>query len=435
MTMMMMTTATTMTTTTTNKKYFPIKVDPACPLKWNWSTLYIDRAQSACCHRTGFYPLTTENFDNFHNNPKVVAERIQMLNGNWPEESCFYCRQIESNNGFSDRMWHRGSEGLVPQELQENPTAVVVTPTVVEVFFDNLCNMSCLYCSPRLSSRINGEFVKFGAFEKNGVSLVPEVIDVNNSSALIEKLFEWMTVNLNKISRFNVLGGEPLLQPEFYRTLDLLEKHPCPNLEFEIVTNLKHDPEKFKQIVLRLKTLAVKRCFKRVDIVCSIDCWGEPQEYIRYGINLDQWQKNFETLLENKWITTSINITLSVLSVKSMPDLLKKINEWRKVHRVGVSISGVTPNPSWLKIDIFGPDLFANDYERILSLLPTTDDFEKRNVEYIKGIAATSQEAKKEDEVIKLYTFLQEKDRRNGTNWKRAFPWLILEFEKCGIVE
>ena len=419
----------------TNKKYFPIKVAPACPLKWNWSALYIDRAESACCHRTGFNPLTVENFDNFHNNPKVVAERTRMLNGQWPEESCQYCRQIEANGGFSDRMWHSGSDEMTPIELQSDPNAVVVTPTIVEVFFNSLCNMSCIYCPPTVSSQVNHEYTKFGAFNKNGVLMIPSAVDPGEISGLREKVFTWMEGNLSKIKRLNILGGEPLLQPEFYRTLDVLEKYPCPDLEFGIITNLKHPTSRIEKVVARLKNMAINRCFKRINITCSIDCWGESQEYIRYGIDLEQWEKNFEILLKNKWIKTSVNLRLSVLSVKTTPALLEKINKWRESAKIGMSISGIAPRPSWLKIDIFGPELFAVDFKRILELLPTDIEFEQRNVDYIKGIIAVAAEPKKLDEIIKLHTFLTEKDRRRGTNWKEVFPWLIPEFEKCGIVE
>lgn len=416
-----------------SQKYFPIKIDPACPLKWNWSSLYLNRAVSASCHRTGFYPLTVENFDNFHNNPGILAERTRMLNGQWPEESCQYCRQIEDHGGFSDRMWHSKIPDQVPVELENNSNAIVVTPSTVEVFFNSSCNMSCLYCPPSVSSKVNEEFTKFGPFKKNGVEMIPHRRNSENKE-LVEKMFYWMAKNLSKIRRFNVLGGEPLNQPEFFRTLDTLEANPCPNLEFEIITNLKHEHTKFKSVIERLKSMAIKRCFKRIDIVCSIDGWGEPQEYIRWGIDLNQWQENFEYLLENKWIKTSVNSTLTSLIVKTMPVLLEKLAGWRKTNKISMSISGVTPHPTWLMINVFGPELFADDFKKILELLPVTNEYEKINFDYVQGLQKLSLEPRKENEIIKLHTFLEEKDRRRGTDWKKVFPWLIPEFKKCGIV-
>ena len=33
-----------------------------------------------------------------------------------------------------------------PEELLTDPTATEVVPTILEVYFNNTCNMACLYC-------------------------------------------------------------------------------------------------------------------------------------------------------------------------------------------------------------------------------------------------------------------------------------------------
>ena len=154
------------------KKYFPIRTATACQLKWNWSTLYLHKELTASCHRTGWSPLTVENFDNFHNTEKKKQERLAMLQGRWPEESCGYCRKIEESGGFSDRMLHLTIPDQVPPELDHNPTAVTVSPTILEVFFNNTCNLACLYCLPDLSSKINQENNKFGDFITGDIKLI-----------------------------------------------------------------------------------------------------------------------------------------------------------------------------------------------------------------------------------------------------------------------
>ena len=86
-----------------SKKIFPIQTATACQLKWSWTTLLLNTGQSASCHRTGFHELTAENFDNFHNNDSVLADRRQMLKGEWPTENCSYCRLVEQAGGKSDK--------------------------------------------------------------------------------------------------------------------------------------------------------------------------------------------------------------------------------------------------------------------------------------------------------------------------------------------
>lgn len=411
-------------------RFFPIKTETACPLKWSWSTLYLYQGQTASCHRTGFSDLTVDNFDQFHNTEKKLQERRAMLAGKWPENSCQYCRQIEESGGFSDRNLHSTIPNLYPAELDQNPTAIDIKPTILEVFFSNTCNLSCLYCLPTLSSRINQEHKIFGPFNKNGVEL--STVEHDNTPLLIEKFWNWIESNSYHLKRFNVLGGEPFYQPEFYQLLDYFEKTAHPELELCIVTNLAINPKKLKKICERLQALLVTRKLKRIDMTCSIDCWGKEQEYVRHGLDLDQWQENFEFLLSKKWIKINVNQTISVLTIKTMPELLYKLAEWRKVRSVGHFFSVVSPQPSYLDPTIIGSGVFDKDFEKIIDCMPTDNEEYKAAVEYMQGIATSIEKSDVNiTELIKLQTFLDEKDRRRGTTWKDTFPWLTQIFNQC----
>ena len=134
-----------------SSKFFPIKTDTACQLKWNWSTLYLHQGKTASCHRTGWSQITPDTFDSFHNTPEKLQDRQYMLAGQWPANSCAYCREIEAVGGTSDRQLHLTIPNLVPRELDADTTAISVTPTILEIFLNNTCNLSCLYCLPSLS--------------------------------------------------------------------------------------------------------------------------------------------------------------------------------------------------------------------------------------------------------------------------------------------
>ena len=54
---------------------------------------------------------------------------------------------------------------LSPVELDVDNKLIFVSPTIIEVFFDNTCNLSCLYCIPELSSKIADENKNFGEFK------------------------------------------------------------------------------------------------------------------------------------------------------------------------------------------------------------------------------------------------------------------------------
>lgn len=411
-----------------NGRYFPIKSGIACQSKWAWSTLYLNRGTNHSCHRASTSQLTVDNFNNFHNTDVKVADRKLMLSGQWPTGGCEYCQKIEESGGFSDRMLHNTIPNLYPSELDADPSATTVSPTILEVFIDYTCNMSCLYCTPDVSSKIADEYNRFGAFDSGGVKLMPIV--PTDRSELKDKFWDWMEHNFHTLRRFHFLGGEPFLQKEFDQLLEFIDTHPNPNCEVSFITNLMLPHQRFVSQISKIKQLVARRKLKRLDITASIDCWGEQQEYVRYGLKLEQWQQNFNHLLTEKWIKLQINQTISSLSIKTMPELLVRLAEWNRTRPVGHYFSVTEPGPSYLRPNIFGPGVFDKDFESIVSLMGNGTDQEKTAIKYMTGIANEIENSSfDQTEVKKLFVFLNENDRRKKTNWKTLFPWLV-EFEQ-----
>ena len=410
-----------------DKKYFPIKTATACQLKWNWSTIHLNSGISLSCHRTAQSELTAYNFNEFHNTPLKLADRASMLRGEWPEQSCSYCRDIEEFGGVSDRIRHLTIPDAVPVELDDNNTSLIVSPTIVEVYFTNACNLGCLYCRAEFSSSIDAENIKFGSFKKSG----DEITSVDHHfKDLIPYFWEWFPIGFPKIKRFHALGGEPLLQKEFDKLLDMIEQYPNPDCELNIITNLMIPPKRLENFIKRFKHLIITKKLRRVDITCSIDCWGPQQEYVRWGIDLIKWEENFKTLLKHKWLIININQTISPLTIKTMPDLLIKLSEWRKEHKIGHWFGGVYPGPSYLKAEIFGGAEFAPELAEILSLMPQENDEDITAHNYMMGLFTQIESSQINfGEIINLIIYLDEKDRRRNTNWQELFPWLV-EYKK-----
>jgi hypothetical protein len=246
----------------------------------------------------------------------------------------------------------------------------------------------------------------------------------------LEKFWSWMNINSGSLRRFNVLGGEPFYQQEFEKILEFFKNKPHPDLELGVVTNLMVSPDKLDKFVAVFRSMLAKKHVKRIDITCSIDCWGPEQEYVRYGLNLEIWEKNFLTLLKNKWLTININQTISVLTIKTMPELLAKLASWRNIHPVGHYFSVASPQPRYLMPHIMGKEIFLKDFDRILNLMPTDTQQDQTSLNYMQGIRdqiANSQPDLQSKADLKL--FLNEKDRRRGNSWRKTFPWLVKEID------
>ena len=405
-------------------KPFPIRTATACQLKWNWSTIYLTTEHTASCHRTAHHRFDSDSF-NFHNTTAKQADRKRMLAGEWPERGCDYCKQIETAGGQSDRLTNLDLPGMhAPMELEQDPSAVIVTPRILEVYFDNTCNLKCLYCGPHFSSLWDAENIQHGlpAFAKS-----PN-IDRNK-----QKMFEWLRANRQHLTNFNILGGEPLYQRELLECLDFFQQYPAPDLSLQIFTNLNAKRSYLEHVVERVQDLIAHDCLRNFEVTASLDCWGAPAEYVRFPLDLDRWQSNFEYLLDHPNINLIVSSTVTPLTVVTLPDLIAKINQWNQVRPIYHYQNSVN-SPSYLFIDIFG-DIFQDDFQRAIDLKPTETDEQRKSRDYLIGIARQScSVGPNVKELAKLHDFLQDIDRRRDVSWRRTFPWLEEQFRKHGIL-
>lgn len=407
---------------------FPIQSPTACLLKWTYSTIMLTNAYTTSCHRV--HPqqkLTLENFKDFHNLPQKITDREQMLRGERPS-SCAYCWKIEDANGTSDRQYQKQFGDLNPPELTNDSSATYVTPRVLEVYFNNTCNLSCLYCGPYFSSVWENEYKKYGAIDGEKINRHHKWQSNPDYDRMVELFWEWMRENSHELRKFYILGGEPFFQPEFIKCLDYFEENPNPNCEFVIITNLMVDDKRMDYYIERFKKLLGKRKLKGLQITCSLDCWGPQAEYIRSGLDLTQWQRNFEKLLQLKWVRLQINHAITGLSIKYMQQFIEKIREWNSVRKIYLSYMTVYL-PTHMNPDIFG-NYFAEDLQNIISMLPNDSNLDSNVIEYFDGMSKQINNSHINSvEIEKLRIFLTEIDRRRGTDYRQLFPWLVDFFE------
>jgi len=409
--------------------YFPIRTETSCQLKWTWSTLHLYTGETNSCHRVNESKIDPDHFDRFHNTDKKISDRKIMLQGQWPQGGCEYCANIERAGGKSDRQFQIEIPNLAPPELTSDPTAVEVTPRIVEVYLDNICNMSCIYCEDKFSSRIQQENLRYGNFKHKTLEIKNQSSKTADFDILSEKFWIWMEKNYCFLRRLHVLGGEPFFQRQFEKCMTFLDEHNNPDLEFNVVSNLKIPRQKLESFLERIKSLLKQKKIKRFDLTCSIDCWGSEQEYIRYGIDMQEWKSNFEYLVSQRWITLNINQTITGLGIKSMIDLVKFINQHRKSREIGHYFMSCNNKPH-LYPGIFGAGFFDREINLVLDEMPDDTWQQKHAKSLMEGLKTEFNTHQRNTEQIEnLFHFLNEIDRRRGLNWRTTFPWLIEEFK------
>jgi hypothetical protein len=244
---------------------------------------------------------------------------------------------------------------------------------------------------------------------------------------MLADFWAWLGNNYQKIRYYQILGGEPFYQREFDTSLEFWETHPNPDLAFNIITNLKVPPKRFRAYIDRFGDMVAKGHLNRLQITGSLDSWGPQEEYVRWGLDLAEWEENFTYCLDKPWITLSVNAAITGLTIKTLPDLIERINQWesqRPDQGIYFSFMSAT-NPYELVPDIFGAGVFESDFERILSVMPTHTDRHRHSREHMQGIMQQIVSTPRDNtRIADLKTYLTELDRRRGTDWHTLFPWL-----------
>jgi hypothetical protein len=413
------------------QKTFPIQNDAACLYKWAWSTVFLSRGTTASCHRGYHWRLNEDNFMDFHNHPGKLSDREKMANGDWPSNGCEYCRDVEKAGGVSDRTGFVNNsiellppemEGLQVRAYEYDNIPLSVSPTLLEVYFNNVCNQSCVYCTPGFSSQIEQEVRKFGPIESNK--------DYSNwrpdtkYELYKEKFWEWMEKHSQSLQIIQVLGGEPLYQKEFEQCLDFFDKNPRPNLIYRTFSNLKHEPQKFKDKIQRVQNLIDQGKLKRMEFVCSIDCWGPEIEYVRDGLILEDWEKNINTLVDTPGVSINIHSTLTALTLPTLYQLIEKTVSWQRPDKyVGINWNTVV-SPTPFNPYHFGEHLAPFIDTAVETLQKFPDFTESSNLQkHLLGIKQQliSTPVNKA-EVANFVGFLDEIDRRRNRSWRKVFP-------------
>lgn len=400
-------------------KIFPIKNSSACALKWGWNTFRLYNGKSSSCHRVAPEFVPVEQFDQFHNMPKVLEDRALMRKGEWPVgRGCEYCSDVEQNGGLSDRLYHNQLPGQTPVNFGGLDH---VTPSISEIYLDNTCDLACVYCIPDFSSKINQELNKFGP---NIIGL-KNITKVADSDQYLELYLNWLDKNSHSLTRISILGGEPLLQKKMWVLLDFLKTKQNPNLELAINTNLNASESTVQQYVETVKELILRKSIKRADIRGSLDCTGPQAEFIRYGVDLGRWQKNFEYLSHYKWLNLSIHQVIMSLSIKTIAEFQGQIQAWKKINpRITQGFFTVDgPNYEIYHPEIFGSSFFIDQLSTLANNFICMTDHDNICKDRLIGIINVLSNSKvNHTRLKKLLLTLNQIDQRRNTNWRLLWP-------------
>jgi len=217
-----------------------------------------------------------------------------------------------------------------------------------------------------------------------------------------------------------------MYQKEFEQHLEFFETHDNPNLIWRIFSNLNHEPEKFKEKINRIQKLVEAKKLKRFEITASIDCWGPELEYARYGLNLENCEKNINTVLESWGVVLQIHATLTAVTLPALHKLIDMFcGQW--------ILKNKTANLNWNTV--VRPDCF-NPYNFGKHLVPYVDKaiealnkYKKDYSPEINSLTGIKKQMLATPVSVKavndLHGFLDDLDVRRNLDWKKIYPDIV----------
>lgn len=443
-----------------------------CLAKWLQVTLHLQNGRTHSCHhpRTHHIPLAEIQKDPsaLHNTEYKKQQRKKMIEGERPSE-CQYCWNVEDMDGdhISDRYWKSlNGDWSLPYKSRATKAGWQgnVTPSYVEVSFSNACNFKCSYCSPVHSSQWVNEIRKEGPYKLSGnrtynglesfIHQKEMPIHHKEENPYVEAFWKWWPELSEGLRVFRITGGEPLIERNTFRVLEDLQNNPRPDLQVDINSNCCIPEKGLEQYLDIMKDLLANRKIKSSTLYTSVDGHGRQAEYGRTGLDYQKWYNTVDRVLtELPDLRVSIMCTSNVFSITSFKKLLEDVLFLRKKHiterrntPIVLDISllrwpghqRVTILPEFYRTFLISSlDFMKENQERTNGNLPYEGFFDheiSKMERFIEFVSAPSSEIK-QNQIPSLrkdfYMFVNEHDRRRGTNFLETFPELEEFYMMC----
>ena len=389
-----------------------------------------------------------------------------MLEGKRPPE-CDYCWRVEDSHpdSLSDRILKSREPWSKPflNEISNKHWSEDVFPSYAEVSFGNLCNLKCSYCFPQFSSRIMEEIQQYGGYptseDFNNLRHLKKTdqmpIPPNQPNPYVDAFWKWWPELYPNLQYFRLTGGEPLINKNTFQVLEHITAEPNSNLTLGINSNLCIPDDLFEKAIEKFKRILGEGLVKKLELYTSAEAKGPQAEYIRFGMDYQKWLDNIHKLcIQVPQLELTIMSTYNVLSIPSYLAFLKDVlaikREYTYSANQRTSIYLDTPYlryPKHQAIFIIQPEILKTIFNQVVFMTENLDGakfegkdqrgFYKREVDGLKRIYNVAS-AELNNPTFDTLTnrrdfvkFIDEYDRRRGTNFLQIFPELTDFYHFC----
>lgn len=362
-----------------------------------------------------------------------------MLKGERPAE-CGYCWRVHDSDEsvYNDRITKSSDYWALPykDEILSKGTNDT-NPSYLEVSFSNVCNLKCGYCNPFVSSKYMEEIKQYGPYptSNNFNALGNKKIYLEREhNPYVEAFWKWWPDLYKDLRVFRITGGEPLLSKHTFRVLDWIINNPNPNLELNMNSNLSVPNELIDQLIDKISLIQQNNLVKSFTLYTSCEAYGKKAEYIRFGLNYNNWLSNCRKILDSLPNTRlSIMSAYNALCVTSFGQFIEDVKDLKTTYssaRVGIDVPFVR-KPDHLSVFILSNKLIDTIGTHVKFFEDNFDFYEINRMKKVYSVAMNSSIENKFVARVDFCKFIDEHDRRRGTDFFSTFPELEQFYYDC----
>ena len=423
-----------------------------CGAKWYNATIWLGSGRTTSCHHPPAHQADVQvikfNPKAIHNTPQKKEDRRMMLAGERPP-GCEYCWKIEDMgvDAVSDRPYK--SMTYTEEDLKlatQTPIDQDVDLRTLEIAFDRTCQFACSYCNPAFSTtwvkdiKKNGPYINLVTDGRGHFTHVHEhdqLYDFHETNPYIEAFFKWWETDLHRtLTELRITGGEPLMSGHTWKLFDWFKEHKGQSqTKLALNSNLGFDQEVLERMLSATEG-------NPLTLYTSNEAIGKQAEYIRDGLNWDQWMSNMKYLGDTRKISKlNVMCTINALCLDSLTEFMDQMVAWKKEH----GTSNIMFSLNIMRFPSFQgplvlPDHLRNHYRQKLidwysqyKQDKILHEFEKNHVErlidYLDMVKTPHGEgfdrAKAELDFKQFYT---QYDQRRGKNFTETFSKEMVEW-------
>jgi len=325
------------------KRVIDTKSSSWCAAKWYNATIWLGSGMTTSCHHPPAHKVSVEdvvkNPKALHNTEQKKQDRHQMMNGERPP-GCEYCWKIEDmgKDSISDRVY----KTVIYDDYDLDKAYLVGAETDVnlktlEISFDRTCNFACSYCNPAFSTTWVKDIKKngsYGGLQSDGRNHFTHTHDsaqlfkFKDTNPYAEAFMQWWESDLHRtLQELRITGGEPLLSGYTWQLFDWFnENKGKSNTRLAINSNLGINRKEVDRLLRATQNVDL-------DLYTSNESMGSHAEYIRDGLEWDQWTGNLEYLLEGKQLRgLHCMCTINALCLESLDEFLDLILHYKTIY-------------------------------------------------------------------------------------------------------